>query len=93
MKNNLKGKKFVIGVIIITASYFLGVPVLVAGIAFMSAKRYFTGAICFVIYGVSWLLLLAGIFMSGREGYRFVQDKIKAFWRRKKKVEPDNKNI
>lgn len=93
MKSNIKGRRFIIGVGIITVSYFLGVPVLVAGIAFTSAKRYFIGIICFLIYGLSWLLLLAGIFMSGREGYYFVKDKIRGFWHRKKKAGPDGKNI
>ncbi|MDD5645472.1 MAG: hypothetical protein PHO00_08530 [bacterium] len=93
MKSDAKGKKFVIGVGIITVSYFLGVPVLVAGIAFISARKYFAGLVCLVIYGISWLLLLAGIFMSGKEGYCFVKEKIRIFRSGKKKVEPDDKNV
>ncbi|MEA3346854.1 MAG: 2Fe-2S iron-sulfur cluster-binding protein [Candidatus Auribacterota bacterium] len=79
-----KGKRFVTGVVIITVSVFLGQPFFIAALAWFAAKKYFIGTVCFVIYGISWILLLTGIYLAGKEGYVFVKKKFKKFFKRVK---------
>ncbi|MCK4946869.1 MAG: 2Fe-2S iron-sulfur cluster binding domain-containing protein [Candidatus Aureabacteria bacterium] len=80
-----KGKRFVAGVVIITISVFLGQPFFIAALACFAAKKYFIGVVCFVIYGISWILLLSGIYLAGKEGYVFVKKRFKSFFKFKKK--------
>ena len=84
-KNKPKKKRFVAGVVIITVSCFLGQPFFLVALAWFAAKKYFIGTVCFVIYGISWILLLAGIYLAGKEGYVFVKKKFKNFFKFKKK--------
>jgi len=84
-ENKSKGKRFAAGVVIITISVFLGQPFFIAALACFAAKKYFIGTVCFVIYGISWILLLSGIYLAGKEGYVFVKKRFKSFFKFKKK--------
>ena len=80
-----KDKRFLIGVIIISVSFFLGWPVL----ALTGTMALIHGPIWFMIgggvYGASWVMLGVGFILAGPAGIRYAKELIKKIFRRKKK--------
>ncbi len=71
---------FFIGVALIVASLVMGKAVLVPIIVFPASNAWRIGA--FVAYGVSWVVMLAGIALAGREGYRITVEAYRDYRRR-----------
>lgn len=72
-------KKVIIGIILIFLSYILGWPV-VALLSYLS--YYFNKPLIIVIggpimYGISWLVLWLGLYLSGKEYIKKIIDWIK----------------
>ncbi|MBN1363301.1 MAG: hypothetical protein JW976_00700 [Syntrophaceae bacterium] len=57
----------IIGLVLIFFSYFLGIPgvFIVGGIATWLKNPVFCVAGVFVIYGISWLLFMSGLYLAG----------------------------
>lgn len=66
-------KKFVLGIVLIVVSLVLGKAVLIPLILFPGSEVWRTSMI--LVYVFSWIILLAGIYLAGMEGWRLVTHK------------------
>jgi predicted DNA repair protein MutK len=70
-------KKFAVGLILIISSLVLGKLVLVPLILFPGNETVRIAMI--VTYAFSWLLMIPGVYLAGREGLKLVQKKYKEY--------------
>jgi hypothetical protein len=61
-------RKFVVGVALILISLVMGKIVLVPILVFPGDVPWLVGSVIF--YAVSWIIIIVGVVLAGREGYR-----------------------
>jgi len=73
-------RKFAIGVALIIVSLIMGKIVLVPLLTFPGNLKVMVGGA--IYYAVSWVIIIIGVFLAGREGYRLAVKIYKDYQRR-----------
>ena len=77
-------KKFMIGVGLIALSLIIGKLVLIPVIIFPGNKTWQVSML--IVYALSWIPLIVGIYLAGLEGYRLVTHKYKHYKKRTERM-------
>lgn len=73
-------KKFIIGIVLIIISLVLGKLVFIPIIFFPQSVTWRISMI--IIYAASWIMMLFGIYLAGKEGYYLAKHKYREYGRR-----------
>jgi len=73
-------KKFLIGVVLIIISLILGKLVFIPIIFFPQSSTWRISMI--IVYAASWMMILFGIYLAGKEGYYLAKHKYREYGRR-----------
>jgi uncharacterized protein YacL len=72
-------RKFIFGIILIVVSLVLGKIVLIPLILFPGSDVWWYSML--IVYILSWIIFIPGIYLTGLEGYRLVMRKYKEYGR------------